>query len=189
MTSTNVKIIEFYAQVKHAPPQVGVLLPYKREKFYVDIKLEEPATIEDVVCYIVRRLETTTKRNIKTKRIDCTTNVSFVDYVIEEECLDKGQTYDSCLKSEYIQQITRRTLLYIASDTKPSDYYRIEGCPSYETVNLLVNMIREQGIKEAEKELNTKVKLELKPEADTTKNKGYKKNGDSKKGSMKKGKK
>lgn len=68
MTSPKVKIIEFYAQEKYEPPKASV--PYKPQKFYVDVKLEEPVTIDDMADNIVQRLKTATKREgIKTKRL------------------------------------------------------------------------------------------------------------------------
>ena len=122
MTSPTVKIIEFYAQVKHAPPQVGA--PYKPQKFYVDVKLEEPATIEDMVDDIVQKLEISTKGNcIKTKRSAGHGKSSFVDYLIEEGLgyVSSGSG-DNFLKPYKVQQPTRRTLLYVASDIHLTDY-------------------------------------------------------------------
>lgn len=50
-------------------------------------------------------------------------------------------------------------MLYIAGDIHPSNYYRIEGYPSYEPVRILANSLRKEGIKEAQEELKPKAQV------------------------------
>ncbi|MBI4453632.1 hypothetical protein HY636_03225 [Candidatus Woesearchaeota archaeon] len=153
MTSPTIKIIEFYAREKYELPKAGV--PYKPQKFYVDVKLETPVGIEELVDYVVDKLKTATKnRCINAKRITGGAKFSFIDYMIREagytphrsDIHDKTEEGNDFPKLEARPE---RTLLYITGNMHPSDYYHIEGYPSYEAVRVLANILRREGIVES----------------------------------------
>ncbi|MBS3121577.1 hypothetical protein J4434_01695 [Candidatus Woesearchaeota archaeon] len=157
MQAQQVQITQFYAQEAYEPLKAGV--PYKPQKFYADVKLEEPVGIEELVDYIVDKLKTATKNEcINAKRIPGGAKFSFIDYMIKEagytphrsDIHDKTEGDNSFPKLEARPD---RTLLYISGSMLPSDYYHIEGYPSYETVRVLANVLRGEGIKESKTEL------------------------------------